>query len=390
MLITTQDALNDFMAEAANHPFLTVDTEFLREKTYHPKLCLIQIGTPDGKAAAIDPLSSNIDLDPVFAVLRDPNIIKIFHAARQDLEIFYKLMGEVPLPLFDTQIAAMVCGYGDQIGYDNLVRQTTGVQIDKTVQFTDWSRRPLSDHQIDYALGDVTHLVHAYEKLIAELDTRGRTQWVKEEDKILAAPETYQNDPAESWRRVKIKSNKPQVLAVLQAVAGWREERAQTKDIPRGWVMRDETLADMAAQAPTNTKQLNKIRNMPKDFPNSSGAQVVIDLIAAALKSDPATWPKKIKKKSLSPNAAACADILKMLLRVTAAECEVAARLIAPNDDIEAIAADDNADVMAMKGWRREVFGESAIALKNGSLALGFKDGEVVRYKTDGDSVCQQ
>ena len=371
------------MDQAAKQPFLTIDTEFLREKTYYPKLCLIQIGMPDGKAAAIDPLASDIDLEPIFSVLRDSKIMKIFHAARQDLEIFYDLMGEVPAPLFDTQIAAMVCGYGDQIGYDNLVNQLTGVQIDKTVQFTDWSRRPLTDKQINYALGDVTHLVEVYKALLAELERRGRVDWVLQEEEILANPATYQNDPQEAWKRVKVKSGKPQILAVLQALAAWREERAQEKDLPRNWIMRDETLADMAAQMPRDVNKLSKIRNMPKDFAEGSGGKALLSVIEKALASNHKYWPQKDKKKPLSAKASATVDILKMLLRITASRYEVAARLIASSEDLEAIAVDDEADVPLLKGWRRDVFGNEALALKSGIIAIGFKNGEIVQYAVD-------
>jgi ribonuclease D len=386
MYITKQKELVDFIKKAEKQPFVTVDTEFLREKTYYPKLCLVQIGLPSGEAVAIDPLADGIDLTPVFEILANHSIVKVFHAGRQDMEIFYRLMDEVPAPLFDTQIAAMVCGYGDQIGYDNLVRQMTGALIDKTTQFTDWSRRPLTKKQITYALGDVIHLVDVYEKLVVMLAERGRMEWVEQEDEILADPATYQNHPEESWKRVKVKTNKPQVLAVLRALAGWREERAQAKDIPRNWVMRDETLADMAAQMPKTAEQLGKIRNMPKDFPQSSGGETVVRLIKDALASNPDTWPEKERKLILPAKASACVDILKMLLKIKASEYEVAPRLIASNEDLDAIAMDDDADTPALKGWRREVFGKDALAVKQGRIAIGFRKGEIVRFAID-DSV---
>ncbi len=300
-LITRQHQLTDFMDRANTHPFLTVDTEFLREKTYYPKLCLVQIGTPDGEAVAIDPLSDDIDLAPVLDMLGNPNILKVFHAARQDLEIFYRLMGKVPAPLFDTQIAAMVCGHGEQVGYEGLVRELTDGQIDKTSQFTDWSHRPLSDKQIDYALGDVTHLVQIYHKLTEELKTTNRTHWLKTEEEALSNEDNYAAPPEHAWKRVKIKSNKPAVLATLQALAAWREERAQRKDIPRNWIMRDETLADIAAHPPKAPDHLKKIRGFPKEQANGKIGHTILTLVKQALDSDPQNWPQKPKRKQLSP-----------------------------------------------------------------------------------------
>ena len=256
MLITDQKALKGFCASLKSETFITVDTEFLREKTYYPKLCLIQIGAADGRAAAIDPLSDDIDLAPVYDLLFDEKILKIFHAARQDLEIFFNQTGKVVYPFFDTQIAAMVCGYGDSIGYENLVRNITGGQIDKSSQYTNWSNRPLSDKQVNYALGDVTHLVKVYEHLAEQLEKRGRTSWVFEEEAVLEDPATYDVDLNEMWRKIKVKSPKPQTLAVLRELAAWREARAQRKDLPKNWVMKDDTLADMAAQAPRDAKAL--------------------------------------------------------------------------------------------------------------------------------------
>lgn len=387
MLITEQNQLIPFMDEACAHPFLTVDTEFLREKTYYPKLCLIQIGMPDGQAAAIDPLSKDIDLTPVLDMLRNPNILKIFHAARQDLEIFYRLMGEVPAPLFDTQIAAMVCGHGEQIGYERLVSALTEGSIDKTSQFTDWSHRPLSEKQINYALGDVTHLVEVYQKLDAELKARERTHWLLAEEEILNAPETYANDPQAAWQRIKIKTHKPEILAILKALAAWREEKAQRKDIPRTWIFRDETLADIAAHPPKAPKDLKKIRGFPSDKAESHTGRQILELVQEARKSDPKTWPKREKKRPLSPRALARVDILKTLLKIIAAQYEVAAKLIASNDDLEAIATGKGPDdTKALRGWRKEIFGDLALQLKNGTIGLGFKDGAIAVFKVDPSS----
>lgn len=380
-LITQQADLQAFMSRANAYPFLTVDTEFLREKTYYPKLCLIQIGTPDGEAVAIDPLAEGIDLSPVFDMLRNQNILKIFHAARQDLEIFYQLMGDVPAPLFDTQIAAMVCGHGDQVGYENLVRTLTDASIDKTSQFTDWSRRPLSDKQLNYALGDVTHLVKIYQKLDKELTQRNRTHWLMAEEETLNDPATYVNDPDQMWKKIKIKSNKPAVLAMLKALAAWREKRAQRKDIPKNWVMKDDTLSDLAAHPPKSPEDLKKIRGFPKDKAEGKVGKEILKLTKATLASDPEDWPEKCKKKPLSPRQAATVDVLRTLLKVCAAQYDVAPKIIACGDELEAIALNKPAeDIKAMQCWRKDIFGDKATALINGEIALGFKAGKICVY----------
>lgn len=380
MLITDQTALEDFCSSLKACEFITVDTEFLREKTYYPKLCLIQIGDPEGRAAAIDPLAEGIDLAPVYDLLSDEKILKIFHAARQDLEIFYKLTGKVVHPFFDTQIAAMVCGYGDSIGYESLVRNITGGKLDKSVQYTNWSHRPLSDKQIDYALGDVTHLVDIYKQLSSELGKRGRVEWVFEEEAVLEDPTTYDVDVNEMWRKVKVKSPKPQVLAVLRGLAAWREKRAQKKDLPKSWVLRDETLADMAAQAPRDAKSLKKIRNYPADLVDHKIGRQLLEIIDEALKTDPSTWPEVKRSKPPSARVQAIVEILKLLLKLQSSEHEVASKLIASSSDLEAIAKDDNADVPALKGWRREVFGEEALAMKHGKIAIGLDHDKVVKF----------
>lgn len=379
MLITDQDALEAFCATLKSEEFITVDTEFLREKTYYPKLCLIQIGCADGRAAAIDPLAKGIDLKPVMDLLFDEEILKVLHAARQDLEIFFNLTGKVVHPFFDTQIAAMVCGYGDSIGYESLVRNITGGKLDKSVQYTNWSHRPLSDKQINYALGDVTHLVDIYYQLSRELDKRGRTSWVFEEEAVLADPDTYDLDPYSVWKKIKVKSPKPQVLAILRDIAAWREVRAQDKNLPKSWVLRDETLADMAAQAPRDQKALKKIRNFPADLVEHRIGGELLDIISAVLKTDPSSWPEVKRSKPPTARVQATVEILKLLLKLQAAEQEVAGKLIANAADLEAIAKDDDADVPALKGWRREVFGEEAIAMKHGKLAIGLKGDKVVK-----------
>jgi len=388
MLIIEQNALEAFCASLKSCEFITVDTEFLREKTYYPKLCLIQVGDPEGNAKAIDPIAGDLDLTPLYELLFNKNILKVFHAARQDMEIFYNLTGKVVEPLFDTQIGAMVCGYGDSIGYDNLVRNITGESIDKSVQFTNWTNRPLSEKQINYALGDVTYLVDVYKHLTEELDKRNRTSWVFEEEKVLTAPETYKNDPHEAWRRVKIKTPKPKTLSILRELAAWREKRAQDKNLPKSWVLRDDTLADMASQAPQNTDQLKKIRNMPPELAQNHHGEKLLKLIQSAIRSDPQTWPKPKKKKSVPPSVSATMDILRMLLKIQCAENDVATKLLISTDELELLAMEENPNIPALKGWRRDVFGNDALAIKRGELAVGLKNNKIVKYTvTDNTDV---
>ena len=386
MSIKTQKELDDLCADLSRCPYITIDTEFLREKTFYPKLCLIQVSTPEKRAAAIDPLEGDFDLTPLFDLLLNERVLKVFHAGRQDLEIFYNLMGKVVTPFFDTQIAAMVCGYGDSVGYESLVRNITGESLDKSVQFTNWSNRPLSQKQIDYALGDVLFLVDIYEHLTAALDKRGRTEWVFQEEEILSDPATYENHPEKAWERIKLRSPKPRMLAILRELAAWREVKAQERDIPRTWIMRDETLADMAAQAPANAEQLSKIRNVSEDMAKGATGQILIDLIKKASASDKKTWPQVERKQALPPSVSGTVDVLKMLLKIECAEHGVATKLVASNEDLEAIAMNDNANVPAMQGWRYEIFGKDAVALKNGQLAIGLKGSRITKYKVSRES----
>ncbi len=379
-VITKSEDVKAFCEELSAHEYITIDTEFLREKTYFPKLCLVQLSSPDKRAKAIDPLAEGINLEPLFDLLENKNVLKIFHSGRQDLEIFYNLTGKVVAPFFDTQIAAMVCGYGDSVGYENIVRNVTGVQVDKSSQFTNWSLRPLSDKQITYALGDVTHLCDVYLSLKAELEQRGRTSWVAQEDKILTNPDTYANDPYKAWERIKIRSPKPKSLAVLRELAAWREMTAQKRDIPKPWVIRDDALSDMANQAPRDAKQLAKIRNVSKEMAEGRTGKQLLETIAKAINSPKDSWPIPKKKQQIPPTALAIIDILKMLLKVQSAEHDVAAKIIASAADIEAIAINDKADVPALSGWRKEVFGAEAIAVKHGRLAIGLKDGKITKF----------
>ncbi len=380
MIVTSSSGVADLCKRLSESPFITIDTEFLREKTYYPKLCLVQVSGPDKNAAVIDPLSNGIDLSPLFDLLRNKNVLKVFHAARQDLEIFYNLTGEVVTPFFDTQIAAMVCGYGDSVGYNSLVQDIAKKSIDKSAQFMDWSHRPLTERQLSYALGDVTHLCDVYVHLAKELERRGRVSWLLQEEDILSAPATYSNDPYEAWKRIKLRSPSRKTLAVLREVAAWREKAAQERDIPKSWMMRDETLADLASQAPRTKEQLLKIRNMPKDHANGRIGDALLASIKTALESPKEDWPKVEKRAMLPPQAAAALDILKMLLKVQSSEHQVAAKLIASQDDLEAIVLNDNADVPALSGWRREIFGEDALALKAGKLAIGLSGDKITKF----------
>ena len=385
-ILTKSKDVEALCKDLASHDFITIDTEFLREKTYYPKLCLIQLSCPGKQAVAVDPLIEDINLDPIFDLLANENIMKVFHSARQDLEIFYNLTGEVVNPIFDTQIAAMVCGYGDSIGYENIVRQVTGGQVDKSSQFTDWSVRPLSDKQITYALGDVTHLCDVYLHLKEELEKRGRIDWVFQEEDILNDPATYENDPYRVWERIKIRSPKSKSLAVLRELAAWRERKAQERDVPKNWVIRDDALVDMANQAPQNAKQLAKIRNVSQEMASGKTGGQLLEAIETALKSPKQDWPTPKKRVQLSQNNLAVVDILKMLLKVQSAQHDVASKIIASVADIEAIALDDNADVPALKGWRREVFGEDALAVKHGRLAIGLKDSDITKFSISENS----
>ncbi|MAI62680.1 MAG: ribonuclease D [Micavibrio sp. TMED27] len=387
MLIKTQEELNGRLEALANEKYITVDTEFLREKTYFPKLCLVQVSGPDKDAFAIDPLEGDLDLKPLFELLLNENVLKIFHAARADMEIFYQIMDKkLPKPIFDTQIAAMVCGYGDAIGYESLVRNITENELDKSVQYTNWSHRPLTERQLNYALADVTHLVDIYLHLSNKLEENGRTHWVFEEEAVMTNPETYEVNPLESWKRIKIRSPKPKNLAALQALAAWREDEAQRRNQPRAWILRDETLADIASQLPTKVKALKKIRNIPGDIDKSELGETLIACIEKALNADQAHWPQVKKKKPLPPKAAAKLDILKMLLKIQAAKNDVAPKLVANSDDLEAFVLEKYDNCAILQGWRREIFGEEALALKNGDLAIGLKGSKIVKFKINEET----
>lgn len=373
--ITTTSELAAACARFARHRFVTVDTEFLRETTYYPLLCVAQLACSD-ESIVIDVLAEELDLKPLFELMANESVLKVFHAARQDVEICWHMAGLIPHPIFDTQVAAMVLGYGDSISYEQLVQRITGDQLDKSSRFTDWSRRPLSEAQIAYAASDVTHLRDVFLALDADLHRRGRSEWVGEEMKILTSPDTYRAEPDNAWKRLKTRVRKPRDLAVLIEVAAWREREAQARDVPRGRVLKDDTLADIATQAPTTLDRLGHLRSLPKGFERSRWGQDVIDAVKRGLERDPKTLP--VLERQRANGNGAIVELLKVLLRMTSEQNAVAAKVIATVDDLEAIAANDKADVAAMHGWRREMFGDKALALKHGKLSLAIEKGRVI------------
>jgi ribonuclease D len=374
--ITTTEELAAACARLARYPFVTVDTEFLRETTYYPILCVVQIASAD-EAVVIDALAPGIDLAPFFALMTDEKVLKVFHAARQDIEIVWHRAGVLPHPIFDTQVAAMVLGYGDSISYDQLVQRITGDLLDKSNRFTDWTRRPLTEAQLTYAVSDVTHLRDLYLALSADLEKRGRIEWVRAEMDILTSPKTYRADPESAWERLKTRVRKPKELAVLMEVAAWREREAQTRDVPRGRVLKDDVLGDIAVQAPTSIERLGHLRSLPKGFERSKWGEAIVDAVLRGVERDPKTLPRLERSRSTATGGATV-ELLKVLLRMTSERHGVAAKVIATVDDLENIAADDDADVPALKGWRRELFGDKALALKQGRLALAVEKGRVV------------
>ncbi len=379
--ITTTRKLADACKRLAAHPFVTVDTEFLRESTYYPKLCIAQMASTD-EAIVIDSLAEGLDLAPFFALMADTNVIKVFHAARQDIEICWHEAGIIPSPIVDTQVAAMVLGYGDSISYDQLVQRVTGDSLDKSHRFTDWTRRPLSEAQLAYAISDVTHLRDVYLKLSADLEKRGRGDWMREEMKVLTSPDTYRLEPEHAWERLKTRVRKSKELAVLIEVAAWRERQAQERDVPRGRVLKDDAIGDIAVQAPTTPERLANLRSLPKGFERSKWGEEILAAVQRGLARDPKTLPRIDRPKS-TVNGQATVELLKVLLRMTAERHGVAAKVIATVDDLDRIVADDHADVPALHGWRRELFGEKALALKQGRLSLAIEKGRVVALRRE-------
>ncbi len=375
-LISTTADLADACARLAQHTFVTVDTEFLRETTYYPKLCLIQLASPD-EAVLVDPLAPELDLAPFFGLMVDEAVVKVFHAARQDLEIVWMLGRVLPTPLFDTQVAAMVCGYGDSVGYEQLANDLAKARIDKSSRFTDWSRRPLNEAQLVYAEADVTHLRDIYLALKADLESTGREAWVAEEMAVLNSPGTYEVKPENAWLRLKGRIRKPKELAVLIELAAWREREAQHRDVPRQRVIKDDAMMDIVARAPRSVEALAELRSVPNGFERSRSGAEVLAAIERGLALDPKTLPRLERERGRGGNGAVL-DLLKVLLKAVAEAERVAPKIIASSDDLEAIASDDEAEVPALQGWRRQVFGDKALALKSGELGLRVVRGRVV------------
>ena len=379
--ITTTPELAAACARLARHPMVTVDTEFLRETTYYPLLCVAQVASAD-EAWVIDALAPGIDLTPFYTLMADEKVMKVFHAARQDIEIVWHAAKLIPHPIFDTQVAAMVLGYGDSISYDQLVQRITGDTLDKSHRFTDWTHRPLSDAQLRYAISDVTHLRDVYQALVADLERRGRVDWVLDEMRVLTSPDTYRMDPDSAWQRLKTRVRKPKELAVLIDVAAWREREAQSRDVPRSRVLKDEVITDIAVQAPTTIEKLKSLRSLPKGFERSRWGEAIVAAVNHGLARDPKTLPHQARSQP-APNGAATIELLKVLLRMISERHHVAAKVIATVDDLERIAASDDAEVPALMGWRRELFGEKALALKHGKLALAVEKGRVTAIERE-------
>ena len=380
-IIETNDQLAAFLAELEGVPYVTLDTEFLRDQTYYPKLCLIQMAAPKAEAEAIiDPLAPGLDLAPFYDFMKRPEIVKVLHASRQDIEIFFLQGGVIPAPLFDTQVAAMVCGFGDSASYETLSRKLAKVEIDKSARFTDWSHRPLSKRQLEYALADVTHLRTIYEKLAATLKRTGREAWVAEEVAALQDPALYRIEPELAWKRLKPRTTNKRFLAMLASLAAWREREAQARDIPRGRVLKDEAISEIAAHPPEDGEALEKVRAVPKGFVNSRLGKGLVEAIEAGRTAPP---PDGIEsgsgqaRRRREPSPAAI-DLLKTLLRLRAEAAGVAPRLIANAEDIEKLAANEDDGVAALSGWRAEVFGNDAKLLRKGDLAIALENGEAV------------
>ncbi len=381
-IITKTTELEAACLDLAKADFITIDTEFLREKTFWPKLCLIQLASPD-RALIVDPLAKDIDLAPFFKLMADESVLKVFHAARQDLEIVFHLGDLIPKPIFDSQVAAMVLGYGDSIAYDALVNKITGHHIDKTSRFTDWSRRPLTEQQLNYALADVTHLRDVYLDLSAQLEEQGRATWLNEEMAILEARETYDIHPDDAWKRLRNRMRKPQDLAILQRLAAWRENLARTRDVPRGRILKDDALYEVAQQKPRDQAGLGRLRTIPKGWERSELGNSLMAALELAYEIPKEDWPEIKRHKPAPEGTAAASDMLRVLLKTIVEQEGVAAKVIASGDDLDKIAAKgEEATVAALSGWRRELFGAKALKLINGELALKFADKRVQVIET--------
>ncbi|UXS31299.1 ribonuclease D [Agrobacterium tumefaciens] len=376
-MIETTAALAEACTELAKSEFITIDTEFLRETTFWPELCLVQMASPTLEVL-VDPLAKGLDLTPLFELMANPAVVKVFHAARQDIEIIYHLGGLIPHPIFDTQVAAMVCGFGDSISYDQLVQKIKNVQIDKSSRFTDWSRRPLTDKQLDYALADVTHLRDVYLALKAQLEREGRSLWLTEEMDILESRDTYDMHPDDAWLRLKSRLRKPTELAILKFVAAWREREARSRNVPRSRVLKDDAIFEIAQQQPKDAEALSRLRTIPKGWERSASGTAIIETVNAALALPKEDMPKAPRHSHAPEGSGAAVELLKVLLKLTADKHGVAAKVIANSEDLDKIASEgEKASVAALTGWRRELFGDVALKLINGEVALRFAGKKV-------------
>jgi ribonuclease D len=382
-LITTTKDLKSLCTKLKKSEFVTVDTEFIREKTYWPHLCLIQVCGEDEEPYAIDPLAEGIDLKPFYELMHDKSVLKVFHACRQDLEIFFNQTGKMPSPIFDTQVAAMVCGFGEQVSYEILVNTLAKKQIDKSSRFTDWAQRPLTSKQLKYALADVTHLRKIYIKLMEKLEKMKRASWIRDEMKALIDKERYDFDPADAWERIKVPNIKPRTLLILREVAAWREQLAQSADVPRGRVMKDEAIAEIATHPPTTIEHLARMRNVHQGFAQSERGRHVLEAVKRGMEADISEAPIRALRTQLPPGMAPTIELLRVLLKLKCETEEVAPKLLCLASDLEQIAAfGKDADVPAMSGWRFKIFGKDALELRDGKLAIAVEKGQLKLVKT--------
>ncbi len=376
-LLTETADLDALVAQRATDPFVCIDTEFMRESTFWPRLCLIQLAGPGGDAVAIDPLAPGLSLEPLIKLLDNPAVVKVFHAARQDIEIFFQMTGRVPTPIFDTQVAAMVCGFGEAASYETLARRLARARIDKSSRFTDWSKRPLTDRQIAYALADVEHLGPIYTKLARRLESSGRSEWVQEEMAVLSAPSSYTTAPENAWQRIKTRNSNTRFLAILREVAAVRERMAQERDQPRNRILREEALIEIASHMPDNVEALARTRGLPRSIAHGKLGAALLGAVAIGQAVPEEDCPRAVRLNNGNRAAGPIVDLLKVLLKLRCQQHDVAQKLVSNANDLERLAAGERSEINALQGWRREIFGADAIALIEGRLALTGKNGNI-------------